>query len=97
MTLAAFKASIANREVPAGLAEPLLALWHDEAGDWDEAHRVAQDIDSEMGARIHAYLHRKEGDIDNAGYWYGRAGVAPFNGRLGEEWQSLVSSLCDES
>ena len=97
MTPAAFKSSIVNRRQPDGMSNPLLALWHDEAGDWDEAHRVAQDIDNETGARIHAYLHRKEGDIGNARYWYGRAGVPPFNGTLGEEWQSLVSSLCDES
>jgi hypothetical protein len=96
MTLAAFKASIAGRQLPAGLTDPLLALWHDEAGEWDGAHRVAQEIDDEMGARIHAYLHRKEGDLSNAGYWYRRAGLSPFKGTLGEEWQSLASELCDE-
>jgi hypothetical protein len=97
MTLAVFKASIANRRLPAGLSEPLVALWHDEAGDWDEAHRVAQDIDDDIGARIHAYLHRKEGDIGNAGYWYRRAGLSPFKGTLGEEWESLVTALLSES
>ena len=50
------------------------ALWHDATGDWDGAHRVAQDVETPEGAWVHAYLHRKEGDIGNAGYWYRRAG-----------------------
>ena len=91
MTAAEFKASVRGEQRPHGLTSPLMALWHDASGDWDEAHRVAQDIDTEMGARIHAYLHRKEGDIANAGYWYRRAGVAPFNGSLEQEWDALVS------
>jgi len=96
MTLAAFTASVEQHDRPADLAGPLLALWHDARGDWSQAHEVAQDIDDEMGSRIHAYLHRKEGDIGNAGYWYRRAGLAPFKGTLGQEWQSLVSDLCDQ-
>lgn len=53
---------------------PLRALWHDSHGAWDEAHRCVQDDSSREGAWVHAYLHRKEGDESNAGYWYARAG-----------------------
>ena len=96
MTLSAFMTTLEGRRRPDGLYAPLEALWHDGAGNWDEAHRVAQEIDEERGARIHAYLHRKEGDIGNAGYWYRRAGVPPFTGTLDEEWQSLVTMCFPE-
>lgn len=43
--------------------------------------------------RVHAYLHRKEGDPSNAAYWYRRAGIGPFTGSLAEEWETLVRSL----
>ena len=45
------------------------------------------------GARIHAYLHRKEGDPDNARYWYRQAGRAPFEGSLADEWSALARDL----
>ena len=73
MTLSDFKRTVSDGRPPASLPPPLRALWHDANGDWDAAHQVAQDIDDETGAWIHAYLHRKEGDLANAGYWYRRA------------------------
>ena len=66
MTLTEFKATLTATTPPAALAAPLLALWHDAKGDWEGAHSVAQDIESADGAWIHAYLHRKEGDVSNA-------------------------------
>ena len=74
----------------------LLALWHDAHGDWHEAHRVAQDEDDENGAWVHAYLHRKEGDSANAGYWYRRAGRSPARGSLEEEWGAIVATLLEQ-
>jgi hypothetical protein len=71
----------------------LVALWHDARGDWDAAHRVAQDVDDEDGAWVHAYLHRKEGDDGNAAYWYRRAGRSPARGTLHEEWVTIVEAL----
>lgn len=56
------------------LPPPLAALWHDHRGDWEAAHRAAQEDESEDGAWVHAYLHRAEGDASNATYWYRRAG-----------------------
>jgi len=93
MTLADFRRTLDSPAPPDGLSEPLRALWHDARGDWDRAHVIAQDIDDETGARIHAYLHRKEGDLSNAGYWYRRAGRATERGDLGEEWTDLVEEL----
>jgi hypothetical protein len=75
-------------------APPLVrALWHDATGDWAGAHRVAQDIETPEGAWVHAYLHRKEGDIANAGYWYRRAGRPAATGSLDDEWQAIATVL----
>jgi hypothetical protein len=69
------------------------ALWHDATGDWDGAHWVAQDIETPEGAWVHAYLHRKEGDIGNAGYWYRRAGKPAASGSLDAEWAAIAEAL----
>lgn len=93
MTLDQFKASAQQGSPPRGLPPSLVALWHDARGDWDAAHRVAQDVDDEDGAWVHAYLHRKEGDNANAGYWYRRAGRSPARGTLDDEWVTIVEAL----
>jgi hypothetical protein len=93
MTFAELKASTSAPAPPAGLPPALLALWHDAKGDWDAAHKVAQDIDDEDGAWIHAYLHRKEGDPGNAAYWYRRAGKPVSKLSLDAEWDQIASEL----
>lgn len=93
MTLADFKRTIADKHPPAALTPPLRALWHDAKGDWDSAHTVAQDIDDETGAWIHAYLHRKEGDLANAGYWYRRARKPECRDSLEAEWEQIATAL----
>ena len=92
MTLDEFRLtlSVAN---PPPLSPLLRALWHDAKGDWDEAHRIAQDVSGADGAWVHAYLHRKEGDLSNAGYWYRRAGCPVEAGSLDAEWEALVRRL----
>lgn len=77
----------------AGLSDHLLALWHDGAGDWAAAHAVVQDMDDAGAAWVHAYLHRKEGDLANADYWYRRAGRKRPAMGLDEEWAFLVEAL----
>ena len=62
---------------------------------WAEAHRLAQGDKSEAGAWVHGYLHRVEGDDDNAGYWYRRAGKAPATGSLKREWEEIATALCE--
>jgi hypothetical protein len=82
-----------SEKEPEGLTPALRALWHDGTGDWDKAHRIAQEDDSRDAAWVHAYLHRKEGDASNARYWYVRAGRAPHEGSLEQEWRDIVSDL----
>jgi hypothetical protein len=71
----------------------LLALWWDGRGDWAKAHEIAQDVAGVDGAWVHAYLHRKEGDVGNAGYWYRRAGRDVARGDLTSEWEAIVREM----
>lgn len=88
-----FKATLSSNEPPPGLSLALQSLWWDAKGDWNRAHECAQAQDDTTGAAVHAYLHRKEGDESNAGYWYRRAGKPAFNGALEAEWEALVRAL----
>ena len=93
MTLDELRATLSSSTPPAGLPATILALWHDARGDWESAHRVAQDIEDENGAWIHAYLHRKEGDLGNAGYWYRQAGRPMSSASLEQEWAEIAAAL----
>ena len=93
MTLDSFRALTRSTAYPADLPPLLLALWHDARGDWEEAHRVAQDVAGEDGAWVHAYLHRKEGDEGNAGYWYRQAGRKHSHSSLEQEWEEIAAAL----
>jgi hypothetical protein len=73
MTLDEFRQSLAATEPPAGLTHALAGLWWDAKGDWKRAHESAQQDEGVEGSWVHAYLHRKEGDQDNAAYWYSDA------------------------
>jgi len=88
VTLAEFEAADAG-----ALNGALLALWWDARGDWAKAHEVAQEIETADGAWVHAYLHRKEGDVGNASYWYRRAGRPVPAGDLRAEWEAIVEAL----
>jgi hypothetical protein len=76
-----------------GFFGALLALWWDARGDWNRAHEVAQDVAGPDGAWVHAYLHRKEGDLENAGYWYRRAGRSVATGDSRLEWEGIVREM----
>jgi hypothetical protein len=93
MTLEEFKRTLTAPTPPEGISLALRALWQDARGDWDAAHETAQDIDDEAGSWVHAYLHRKEGDAANAGYWYRRARKSVESGSLEAEWERIVSAL----
>ncbi|MFP4090827.1 MAG: hypothetical protein ACLFUB_11845 [Cyclobacteriaceae bacterium] len=88
-----FGQSLKQKKPPAQLPPLLKAMWYDAQQDWDKAHDIAQDIDNREGAWVHAYLHRKEGDAFNAGYWYRRADKPPFEGSLQQEWEQIVKAL----
>jgi hypothetical protein len=96
MTLEEFRTTLTLAMPPRELSPPLTALWHDARGEWDAAHRVAQDLDDGTGAWIHAYLHRKEGDLDNAAYWYRRAGRPVASDALEAEWERLARAYVDD-
>jgi hypothetical protein len=96
MSFEDFQQSVARDSAPpAGLSLALQGLWHDGRNDWDRAHGCAQDDASAAGSWVHAYLHRKEGDNGNAGYWYARAGrkSPPASVPLSTEWRELVEAL----
>ena len=90
-----FQASIAASEPTSELSLALEALWWDAKGDWPKAHECAQQRESPDHAWVHAYLHRKEGDTANAGYWYRRAGRTVFTGSLEEEWREIAEALLE--
>ncbi len=96
MSFAEFQQSVA-RDVapPANASGALQALWHDARGDWDQAHTCAQEDGGRESAWVHAYLHRKEGDLANAGYWYARAGrpKPAAEVTLEAEWAAIVRAL----
>ena len=92
-TLQAFRESLAGAAPPADLDVWLTALWHAGRGDWNRAHETIQHEDGTDAAWIHAWLHRQEGDLDNAGYWYRRAGRPLPTGSLDDEWDVIVSAL----
>ncbi len=91
MTYEEFLESLSQIAPPAGLAPWLTALWYERKGDWDRAHRIVQELPDRKAARVHAYLHRLEGDLWNSRYWHDRAGSQlPQAMSLEEEWESLV-------
>jgi hypothetical protein len=93
MDFTEFTASIAHSEPPASLGLALQGLWWQAKGDWSRAHRHAQEDLTQSGSRVHAYLHRVEGDLENAAYWYKRANQPPATGPLREEWEALAREL----
>ena len=92
-SIADFKASLPGAAPGRGLDAPLAALWWAAKGGWDEAHRIVQDESTADAAWVHAYLHRVEGDLGNAGYWYRQAGKPVAAGSLETEWEGIVSAL----
>ena len=96
MNLAAFKRSLDSEDPPTGISTAILGLWWDAKGHWDQAHDAAQKGEDSPGRWVHAYLHRKEGDLGNAAYWYRRAGRAMPDIPLGKEWEQIALALLEE-
>ena len=95
MTLEQFSRSLDNAEPPVATLA-LQALWYDAKGDWGRAHDVLQNGDGTDDCWVHAFLHRKEGDKANAGYWYRRAGKLVASGPLDTEWAAIVTALLSQ-
>ncbi len=93
VSLAQFRASLGDPAPAAELAPALAALWWLANGDWDRAHRLAQDDPGAEAAWVHAHLHRVEGDLGNAGYWYRQAGRPVATSSLDAEWADIAAAL----
>lgn len=88
-----FSASLTQSKPDSSLPALLQALWYEARGDWDRAHQLTQKLDTIDAAWVHAYLHRKEGDLSNARYWYRRAGRDEPQDSLEQEWRTIASAL----
>jgi hypothetical protein len=93
MSKADFRASLSGAAPSPELDAPLAALWWAAKRNWDAAHQIVQDQDDANSAWVHAYLHRVEGDLGNAGYWYRRAGQPVATEALDAEWDRIVAAL----
>ncbi|HML09061.1 MAG TPA: hypothetical protein VK430_13150 [Xanthobacteraceae bacterium] len=93
MTPAEFKRSLTKQAPPASLSPALKALWWIGKEDWNKAHELVMSEGSADCAWVHAYLHRVEGDLDNARYWYRQAHREPAQGELAREWAAITSAL----
>ncbi|WP_035656280.1 hypothetical protein [Bradyrhizobium sp. STM 3809] len=93
VSVADFKASLAGDAPATGLSPVLTGLWWLAKGDWDRAHKIIQDEAGRDAAWAHAHLHRVEGDLGNAGYWYRQAGQPVATDALPTEWERIVGVL----
>lgn len=93
MNLTDFRETLSSNNPPTTLSIYAQALWYDARGNWDKAHQLIQDLSDKNANWIHAYLHRKEGDIWNADYWYNKAGRKRPGVSLNEEWEQIVSAF----
>jgi hypothetical protein len=93
VSVADFRVSLSGAAPAPGLDAPLAGLWWAAKGQWDTAHKVVQDESSADAAWVHAYLHRVEGDLGNAGYWYRQAGQPVARDSLETEWERIASAL----
>jgi hypothetical protein len=93
MTLDELKRSVSRKSPPSGLPTAVAALWWAAKDDWNRAHELVMDEPDQDAAWVHAYLHRVEGDLANAGYWYRQAGRRPASGALETEWDDIAATL----
>lgn len=93
MNVNELRTSLSGDAPPAGLSLAVQALWWAAKGDWDQAHKLAQQDEGTTGAWVHAHLHRIEGDLENAGYWYARARRPRDPGTLEAEWDAIARAL----
>lgn len=94
MTLTEFQQLMETQQLSLEtLPKALQALFYDKKGNWNQAHEIVQNASDADSAWVHAYLHRKEGDLSNARYWYRRSNQPEFSGELSQEWEAITSDL----
>jgi hypothetical protein len=96
VTLTDFKRSLQQHQPPTGSAPALAALWWLKKGDWARAHEIVMEADDADAAWVHAHLHRVEGDLSNAQYWYRQARKPTADATLDEEWEAVATALLGE-
>ena len=96
MTIDDFKATLTD-DKPPDVPRALQAMWYAGKDRWDEAHAIAQDIADRSGAWVHAHLHRVEGDLGNARYWYRQAAQPEATDSLDAEWIRITTELLRSS
>ena len=94
MDLATFRKTLEGDKAPA-VSLALQALWQEARGGWDAAHELTNQEEGPDGAWVHAYLHRVEGDLSNADYWYARAGRERPQESTAQEWDSIAKELLE--
>jgi hypothetical protein len=97
MNLSAFKRTFSSKGPPARLTTALQALWWAGKDDWKKAHKIVMSGSSADCAWVHAYLHRVEGDLDNARYWYRQARRKPASGDTASEWAAIAATLLESN
>jgi hypothetical protein len=95
MNLSDFQSSLSDSRPPRTLSPLLSALWFAARGKWDKAHALVQDESGAEAAWVHAYLHRQEGDLANAGYWYRRAKRPMPQSSLEDEWRIIAATFLE--
>jgi hypothetical protein len=95
MSPSVFNATLSGKAPPESLSPALTALWWAGKDDWDKAHEIVMSGSGADCAWVHAYLHRVEGDFDNAGYWYRQARRKPASGELASEWTAIAATLLE--
>ena len=93
MTPSEFKRSSVEQEAAERAVAALTALWWAGKDAWDKAHDIVMSGEGADCAWVHAYLHRVEGDRDNARYWYRQARREPATGELASEWTAIAAAL----
>ena len=93
MTMEQFRESLSASLPPSTFSQHLQSLWYDAKGEWERSHDIIQDIEDAAAAWIHAYLHRKEGDLGNADYWYQKAARKRPSVSLQQEWENIFAEL----
>ena len=95
--MADLKASLSDERPAPALSPPLAALWWAAKGNWDQAHKIVMNEDTKDAAWVHAYLHRVEGDLGNARYWYRQASKPVTTHELNVEWDAIVRALLEDA
>ena len=94
MTIDEFTQSIQTQANPSSFLPPALqALWYQKKENWHQAHQIVQNASDADSAWVHAYLHRQEGDIHNAQYWYKRSGKPESKIAISQEWEQIANEL----